>query len=109
MVLDDWYHKDFQLQISPTMSDEHLRQTFEFNKNLTGLGEITFESFARSFRQQEILSDQWNREIWKNNRPSSYETWQLIAKVIETNDPRQYKPTIEPNAHWKHWPDSGSK
>lgn len=108
LVLDEWFHKDFQLQISPTMTDEHLRQTFEFNKNLTGLGGMTFESFAQSFRQQEILSDDWNREIWENNRPSSYETWQLIAKVIVTNDPKQYKPTLEPNTHWSNWPDSGS-
>jgi len=108
LVLDEWFHKDFQLQISPTMTDEHLRQTFEFNKNLTGLGGMTFESFAQSFRQQEILSDDWNREIWENNRPSSYETWQLIAKVIVTNDPKQYKPTLEPNTHWTNWPESGS-
>jgi hypothetical protein len=108
LVLDEWFHKDFQLQISPTMTDEHLRQTFEFNKNLTGLGGMTFECFAQSIRQQEILSDDWNREIWENNRPSSYETWQLIAKVIVTNDPKLYKPTLESNTHWKNWPDSGS-
>lgn len=108
LVLDEWFHKDFQLQISPTMTDEHLLQTFEFNKNLTGLGGMTFESFAQSFRQQTILSDDWNREIWENNRPTSYETWRLIAKVIVTNDPKEYKPTLEPNTHWTNWPDSGS-
>jgi hypothetical protein len=108
LVLDEWFHKDFQLQVSPTMTDENLRQTFEFNKNLTGLGGMTFESFAQSIRQQEILSDDWNREIWENNRPSSYETWQLIAKVIVTNDPKQYKPTLKSNTHWENWQDSGS-
>jgi hypothetical protein len=108
LVLDEWYHKDFQLQISPTMTDEHLRQTYEFNKNLTGLGGETFESFAQSFRHQEILTDDWNRELWENNRPSSYETWQLIAKVIVTNDPKQYKPTLKPNTNWANWTDSGS-
>jgi hypothetical protein len=108
LVLDEWDHKDFQLQISPTMTDEHLRQTFEFNKNLTGLGGMTFERFAQSFRQQEILSNDCNKEIWENNRPSFYETWQLIAKVIVTNDQKQYKPTLEPNTHWTNWPDSGS-
>lgn len=108
LVLDEWFHKDFQLQISPTMTDENLRQTFEFNKNLTALDGMTFESFAQSFRQQAILSDDWNREIWENNRPSSYETWQQIANVIVTNDPKQYKPTLKPNTHWTNWPDSGS-
>lgn len=108
LVLDEWFHKDFELQISPTMTDENLRQTFEFNKNLTALDGMTFESFAQSFRQQAILSDDWNREIWENNRPSSYETWQQIANVIVTNDPKQYKPTLKPNTHWTNWPDSGS-
>jgi hypothetical protein len=108
LVLDEWYHKDFQIQISPTMTEEHLRQTYEFNKNLTGLEGMSFESFAQLTRQHEILSDVRNREAWENNRPSSYETWQLIAKVIVANDPKQYKPTLPPNTHWRNWPDSGS-
>lgn len=108
LVLDEWFHKDFQLQIRPTMTEEHLRQTFEFNKNLTGLGGQTFDSFAQSFRHQELLNDDWNKEQWENNRPSSYETWQLISKVIVTNDASQYKPTLNPNTHWTNWPDSGS-
>lgn len=108
LVLDEWFHKDFQLQISPTLMDEHLRQTFEFNQNLTELNEMTFENFEQSFRQQEILSEALNREIWQNSRPSSYETWQLIAKVIAANDPMQYKPTLEPNTQWTNWPESGN-
>jgi hypothetical protein len=108
LVLDEWFHKDFLLQTSPTMADEHLRQIFEFNKNLTGLGEMSFESFAQSMRQQLMLNNEWNRAIWENNRPSSYETWRLIAKVITTNAPEEYKPSLEPNTHWENWPDSGS-
>lgn len=108
LVLDEWFHKDFQLQIRPTMNEEHLRQTYEFNKNLTGFGGQTFESFAQSFRHQELLTYDWNKEQWENNRPSSYETWRLIAKVIVANDASQYKPTLKPNTHWTNWPDSGS-
>ena len=44
-----------------------------------------------------------NREIWENNRPSDYETWHLIAKVIVTNDPKLYKPALGPNTHWAKW------
>ena len=108
LVLDEWFHKDFRLQILPTMTDEHLQQAYEFNKNLTGLGGMTYESFAQSVRKQEILSNASNKEIWENNRPSSYETWQLIAKVIVVNDPKQYKPTLKSNTHWTNWPESGS-
>ncbi|MDJ1498579.1 hypothetical protein QNI19_36935 [Cytophagaceae bacterium DM2B3-1] len=108
LVLDEWFHKDFFLNPTSAMLDEHLRQTYEFNKNLTGLGGVAFESFAQARRMYEIQADTWNKEEWETNRPGSYETWQLIAKVIVTNDPTHYKPTLQPNTHWIHWPDSGS-
>jgi len=36
-------------------------------------------------------------------RPSTCETFQLVAKVIATCDPEQYRPTEKPNTHWKNW------
>ncbi len=108
LALDEWFHKDFSLQSTQTMTDEHLRQTYEFNKKLTGLGGMSFESFAQALRQNELQADEWNKQEWEHNRPSTYETWQLIAKAIVTNDPTQYKPTLPANTHWKYWPDSGS-
>lgn len=108
LVLDEWFHKDFFLNLSPTLSDEHLRQTYDLNKNLTDLPGITFETFAQARRMHEIQASELDRKEWETNRPGSYETWQLIAKVIVTNDPTHYKPTLQPNTHWAHWPDSGS-
>jgi hypothetical protein len=108
LVIDEWFHKDFPLQITPTITDEHLRQTYELNKSLTGLDGVSFESFGQTFRHKEMLDDEWNKEVWENNRPSSYETWQQIAKVIVRNDASQYKPTLKANTHWTNWPDSGS-
>jgi hypothetical protein len=49
-----------------------------------------------------------NQEMWNDNRPSSYETWQQIAKVIVTGDISCYSPTLKPNTHWSNWEDSGS-
>ncbi|HUZ59451.1 MAG TPA: hypothetical protein VMU83_11785 [Hanamia sp.] len=66
------------------------------------------EAFAAMFRQQEARTEEWNQSQWQDNRPSSYETWQLIAKVIVTGDTSFYKPTFEANTHWKNWLDSGS-
>ncbi|MCD4793556.1 MAG: hypothetical protein K8R54_10005 [Bacteroidales bacterium] len=108
LVLNEWYHKDFSLQISPAMTEEHLKQTYEFNKNLTGLNDMSFKEFVISHRKQSIMNDDWNREMWDNNRPSTYETWQQIAEVIITNNPELYKPTLKPNTHWKYWLNSGS-
>ena len=108
-VIDEWYHRDFQEIIQPTMSDEQLRATYEFNKNLVG-GDypLDYESFAFMFRQQEQSTSGFNQNQYQDNRPSSYETWQLIAKVIATGDTTLYKPTLKPNTHWTNWPDSGS-
>jgi hypothetical protein len=110
LVIDEWYHRDSNEIEQPTMSDEHLRSTYEVNKNLVG-GQhpLDYESFAALFRQQEQSNSDYNQNQWQDNRPSSYETWQLIAKVIATGDSSFYQPTLQPNTHWKNWPDSGSK
>jgi hypothetical protein len=109
LVIDEWHHRDFNEILQPAMSDKQLRSTYEFNKNI-GAGEypIDYESFLVLFRQQEATTSNYNKSQWQDNRPSSYETWQLIAKVIATGDTSLYKPILEPNTHWKNWPDSGS-
>jgi hypothetical protein len=108
LVIDEWYHKDYYMMLNPTMSQEQLIQTYEFNKQLTGLAGMDLTTFIDTFRQQEIRNNHMNREEWENNRPSSYETWQQIAKVIALGDTSIYKPTVKPNTHWSNYPDSGS-
>jgi len=109
LVLDEWYHRDYVEIAQPGISDEHLRYTYEFNKNLAGGQEyMDYESFAALFRQGEQRTDEYNQQQWQDNRPSSYETWQQLAKVIATGDTSHYKPTLEPTTHWKFYPDSGS-
>jgi len=108
LVIDEWYHKDFNEIIQPLISDEHLKQTFDMNKLLKEQLGMNEEAFATMFRQQEARTEEWNQSQWQDNRPSSYETWQLIAKAIVTGDTSFYKPTFEANTHWKNWPDSGS-
>jgi hypothetical protein len=109
LVLDEWYHRDFVEVIQPKISDEQIRKTYEFNKNLSeGKDIMDYETFFNLFRQTERLNISYNQDQWQSNRPSSYETWQLLAKVIATGDPSIYKPTLKPNTHWKYWPESGS-
>ena len=115
LVLDEWYHRAYLEIIQPEISDEHLRYTYEYNKenyySLKGQDAepfVDYESFAARFREGEQRNDELNQQQWLENRPSSYETWQQIAKVIITGDISYYKPTLEPNTNWKHWPDSGS-
>jgi hypothetical protein len=109
LVIDEWYHRDFNELIMPSISDEHLKATYEFNRNLVpGQEYMDYESFAALFRQQEQSNTAFNQGQWDDNRPGSYETWQLLAKVIAMDDITLYKPTLPPNTHWKNWPDSGS-
>lgn len=109
LVIDEWYHRDFNEIVQPTMDDQQLREAYELNKKLVG-GEysIDYETFVSIFRQQEHSNSDHNKNQYQDNRPSSYETWQLIAKVITTGDTTLYRPSLQPNTHWKNWPASGS-
>lgn len=108
VVVDEWYHRDINEIIQPAMSDEQLRTTYAFNKNLVGDEyPLDYETFASMVRQQEKSTNEYNQNQYQGNRPSSYETWQLIAKVIATGDTTLYKPTLKPNTHWTNWLNSG--
>lgn len=114
-VIDEWYHRDYVEISHPAISEDHLRYTYEFNSDnyysLKGQDTepfVDYESFAEMFRKGEQQNAIMNQKQWEKNRPSSYQTWKQIAKVIATGDTSHYKPTLKPNSHWKHWPDSGS-
>lgn len=106
LVIDEWYHRDFILLYNPGMSDEHIRYTYEFNKKLTGIS-LSYEQFAEQLRHQTMMNDEHNRKQWENNRPSNYETWQMIAKSIVSGNAIDYAPTMQSNSHWSNWPESG--
>jgi hypothetical protein len=96
LVINEWYHKEFHQSKSPFEKQEMLDR-FDLS-----------DPSIRNMIQQELeKTKKWNTEQW-NSRPGSYETWQQIAKVIVTGDPSHYKPTCEPNSHWKNWPEGGA-
>jgi hypothetical protein len=49
LALDEWYHKDFRQTITPTISNEHLIRTYDFNKQLSGLQGMDFETFSTMY------------------------------------------------------------
>ncbi len=109
LVLDEWFHKDFYMAEPPTMTGEHLRQTYELNASFGGpLAEMGFDYFAAMVRHNQLMTEAGNKDAWENHRPSTYETWQLIAKVIATNNAGLFRPSLPPNTHWSNWPESGS-
>jgi len=109
LVLDEWYHRDFNEIDQPPVSDAQLRASYELTKQFREKDqEMDFDSFVALFRSQEQSTNSYNQDQRESNRPSAYETWQLLAKVIATGDLSMYKPTLVPNTHWKFWPESGS-
>lgn len=62
-----------------------------------------------------MVIDEWHHKSYSvyngsvlGDPPSSYETYRLIAEVLETKDPSRFKPTLNPNNHWINWPYAGS-
>ncbi|MCR8561314.1 hypothetical protein KXD93_26915 [Mucilaginibacter sp. BJC16-A38] len=106
LVLDEWYHKDFNGYLAPELTPGQLRITYELNKER--MQGMSFETFVFMTEQKEAQTREMNKTEWEENRPGSYETWQQLAKVIATGDISFYKPTLPPNTHWTNWPESGS-
>ena len=56
---------------------------------------------------QILQLEEWRHPLYDESNivepPSKCETFQLIARVIETCDPSFYKPTEKPNTHWSNW------
>jgi hypothetical protein len=57
----------------------------------------------------EILRlEAWHHPDVLVERPSREEVFQLLAKVLDTGNPHEYRPTRAPNTHWSNWPESGN-
>lgn len=59
---------------------------------------------------QLLQLEEWNHPnvVDDAERPSGSPTFRQLAKVLETGDAREYRPTAPPNTHWSNWPDGGS-
>lgn len=57
-----------------------------------------------------VLSlDEWcHPDIAGDARPSGSETFRQLAEVLVTGDATRYRPSTEPNTHWRNWPDGGT-
>jgi hypothetical protein len=61
-----------------------------------------------------MVIDEWHYRFYdiysipkQGNKPSSYETFRLIAKILVTKDTSLWKPTLQPNNNWRNYPDAG--
>ncbi|MEJ7728493.1 MAG: hypothetical protein WKG00_04700 [Polyangiaceae bacterium] len=52
--------------------------------------------------------DEWHHpERVASQLPSANETFQQLARVLESGDSGAYRPTRAPNTHWRNWPQGG--
>lgn len=52
--------------------------------------------------------DEWfHPDLATGELPSACETFQMLAEAISTGNAQAYKPTRDPNTHWRNWPDGG--
>jgi hypothetical protein len=57
-----------------------------------------------------LVLDEWHHPDVADDaeRPSGSDTFRQLANVLVTGDVDAYRPTVEPNTHWRNWPDAGS-
>ena len=108
LVLNEWHHKDFTVGPQVIMSDEDILRTYKLNRSIDSLQDMSIGDLTAAIRSQEQHTSYFNNQEWIRNRPSSYETWQQIAKVLATGNIQHYQPTLIPNTHWSNWPESGA-
>jgi len=56
-----------------------------------------------------ISLDEWfHPDLAAGELPSNCETFQMLAQSITTGDAAAYRPTRNPNTHWRNWPEGGT-
>jgi len=57
---------------------------------------------------QVLRLDEWHHpDLANDERLSELESFQQLARVLETGDAQQYRPSSAPNTHWRFWLDGG--
>ena len=108
--LDEYGRQGIELQQPPTV------MVFELCRYLADVARDAVLATAEERRvsvppelTQVLRLDEWHHpDLASGERPSESETFQQLAHVLATGDVRLYRPTVDPNTHWRHWPDGGS-
>lgn len=66
-----------------------------------------YDCFGQDIPLLMQLDEWFHPDIASEEKPSDNETFQLIATLLETGDISAYKPTKQPNNHWRNWPFGG--
>lgn len=59
--------------------------------------------------KQVMRLDEWHHpDLINGQAPSQTETFQLLARVLEKNNPKLYSTDEPANNHWRNWPEGGT-
>jgi hypothetical protein len=89
---------------------------FEFCRLLAAVSRDSVLATAEERRRcvprnlKQILQlEEWRHpDLLNHERPSANATFQSLAEVLVSGDIAAYQPPVQPNTHWKHWPDGGT-
>jgi hypothetical protein len=90
-------------------------QVFELCRYLASVGREAVLATEQERRaslppgmNQILQLEEWHHpDLANQERPSDSETFQSLARVLESGIADAYRPTRPANTHWKHWPDAG--
>jgi hypothetical protein len=60
--------------------------------------------------RQILQLEEWQHPnvVDADDRPSGSETFQQLAQVLHTGEVHHYRPSRQPNTHWRNWPEGGT-
>jgi len=110
------HNKDEYKASGIILEDKDKINAFEFlrllNKlyyeNLVATEQEIRERIPKDIKKIIEFQDWYHPDVANNELPSENETFQQIAKVLETGVLDNYKPTNNSNTHWTNWPDGGT-
>jgi hypothetical protein len=98
------------------LEDEEKIKAFEFLRLLNALHHDKLVATEKEVRERipmDIpkvleLHEWFHPDVTNEELPSVNETFQQIARVLETGDIQFYRPTEKPNTHWRNWLEGGT-
>ncbi len=86
-------------------TDKELRQCLP--RDLPMLMHINQWHQDAYYKGRHYISQYQFEDETSGAKPSSYETYRMIADILVSKDTSKWKPTLKPNNDWRNWPKAG--
>ena len=105
---EDYQKSRIILEKSQPQTFEFCRYLAETKRELVLATKDERSTNIPSDMKQILQLEDWHHpNLAEEELPSQNETFQQLAKVLETGDISHYTPTQKPNTHWSNWPEGG--